>query len=74
MQDNAGRTSESMYIVGGTLEELEESTQEEPAIDLPENPEFSNETTQEDDTVSRGDMEVPRSHQPDDSSAARSPS
>lgn len=74
VQDNAGRTSESMYIGGGTLEELAESTQEEPAIDLPENPEFSNETTQEDDTVSRGDMEVPRSHQPDDSLAARSPS
>ena len=74
VQDSAGRASESVYIGGGTLEEIVEASQEEPAIDLPETPEFSSETTQGRDTVSQGDAEVPRPHQPGASSAARSPS
>ena len=36
VQDAAGRTSNSVYIGGGTLEKLEESTQEEPSLDLSE--------------------------------------
>ena len=74
VQDIAGRTSESVYIGGGTLEEIVEATQEEPAIDLLETADFSSETTQGRDTVSQGDAEVPRPHQPGASSAARSPS